>query len=247
MVKFNLSVQALLINPTKPSSEPMQVLLVEDEPSVASMLNKGLGEEGYQVTVAPDGKLGLQLATDNPYSIIILDVMLPGINGLELCRQLRSQDIQTPILMLTALATTDNVVTGLDAGADDYITKPFKFKELSARLRSLARRRPASEPERVLRLADLEMNLSARTVTRFGQSISLTATEYRLLEYLMRNKARVVSRLDILEQVWGIDFNMGTNVVDVYVNYLRKKIERKDADKLIHTVIGMGYCMKEPA
>lgn len=225
----------------------MQVLLVEDEPSVASMLNKGLGEEGYQVTVAPDGKLGLQLATDNPYSIIILDVMLPGINGLELCRQLRSQDIQTPILMLTALATTDNVVTGLDAGADDYITKPFKFKELSARLRSLARRRPASEPERVLRLADLEMNLSARTVTRFGQSISLTATEYRLLEYLMRNKARVVSRLDILEQVWGIDFNMGTNVVDVYVNYLRKKIERKDADKLIHTVIGMGYCMKEPA
>jgi DNA-binding response OmpR family regulator len=126
----------------------MQVLLVEDEPSVASMLNKGLGEEGYQVTVAPDGRLGLQLATDNPYSIIILDVMLPGINGLELCRLLRSRNILTPILMLTALATTDNVVTGLDAGADDYITKPFKFKELSARLRSLARTgRPGDEPD----------------------------------------------------------------------------------------------------
>ncbi len=224
----------------------MQVLLVEDEPSVASMLNKGLGEEGYQVTVAPDGKLGLQLATDNPYSIIILDVMLPGINGLELCRQLRSRNILTPILMLTALATTDNVVTGLDAGADDYITKPFKFKELSARLRSLARRRPPMEQEKLLKLADLEMNLTSRTVTRFGQSISLTATEYRLLEYLMKNKGRVVSRLDVLEHVWGIDFNMGTNVVDVYVNYLRKKIERKEAGKLIHTVIGMGYCMKEP-
>jgi DNA-binding response OmpR family regulator len=224
----------------------MQVLLVEDEPSVASMLNKGLGEEGYQVTVAPDGKLGLQLATDNPYSIIILDVMLPGINGLELCRQLRSRNILTPILMLTALATTDNVVTGLDAGADDYITKPFKFKELSARLRSLARRRPPVEQEKLLKLDDLEMNLTARTVTRFGQSISLTATEYRLLEYLMKNKGRVVSRLDVLEHVWGIDFNMGTNVVDVYVNYLRKKIERKEAGKLIHTVIGMGYCMKEP-
>lgn len=224
----------------------MQILLVEDEPSVASMLNKGLGEEGYQVTVAPDGKLGLQLATDNPYNLIILDVMLPGMNGLELCRELRRQNIQTPILMLTALATTDNLVTGLDAGADDYITKPFKFRELSARLRSLARRRPAAETEKLLKMDDLEMNLSAKTVTRFGQNISLTATEYRLLEYLMKNKGRVVSRLDILEQVWGIDFNMGTNVVDVYVNYLRKKVERKDAEKLIHTVIGMGYCMKDP-
>ncbi|MFN4316202.1 MAG: response regulator transcription factor [Chitinophagaceae bacterium] len=225
----------------------MQILLVEDEPSVASMLNKGLGEEGYQVTVAPDGRLGLQLATDNPYSLIILDVMLPGINGLELCREIRKQNIKTPILMLTALATTDNVVTGLDAGADDYITKPFKFRELSARLRSLARRQPAQETEKILKLDDLEMNLSAKTVTRFGQNISLTATEYRLLEYLMKNKGRVVSRLDILEQVWGINFNMGTNVVDVYMNYLRKKVERKNSEKLIHTVIGMGYCMKDPA
>ncbi|MBN8861802.1 MAG: response regulator transcription factor [Sphingobacteriales bacterium] len=225
----------------------MQILLVEDEPAVASMLNKGLAEEGHTVTVAPDGRLGLEMATSNNYQVIILDVMLPGLNGIELCRQLRKNENHTPILMLTALGTTDNLVTGLDAGADDYITKPFKFRELSARLRSLSRRGLSAEPERVLRLADLEMNLTARTVERSGQQLSLTATEYRLLEYLMKNKGRVLSRLDLLENVWGIDFNLGTNVVDVYVNYLRKKVERSQFPKLIHTVIGMGYTMKEPA
>lgn len=225
----------------------MQILLVEDEPAVASMLNKGLAEEGHTVTVAPDGRLGLEMATTNNYQVIILDVMLPGLNGIELCRQLRKNENHTPILMLTALGTTDNLVTGLDAGADDYITKPFKFRELSARLRSLSRRGQSAEPERVLRLADLEMNLTARTVERSGQQLSLTATEYRLLEYLMKNKGRVLSRLDLLENVWGIDFNLGTNVVDVYVNYLRKKVERSQFPKLIHTVIGMGYTMKEPA
>lgn len=225
----------------------MQILLVEDEPAVASMLNKGLAEEGHTVTVAPDGRLGLEMATTNNYQVIILDVMLPGLNGIELCRQLRKNENHTPILMLTALGTTDNLVTGLDAGADDYITKPFKFRELSARLRSLSRRGQTAEPERVLRLADLEMNLTARTVERSGQPLSLTATEYRLLEYLMKNKGRVLSRLDLLENVWGIDFNLGTNVVDVYVNYLRKKVERSQFPKLIHTVIGMGYTMKEPA
>lgn len=225
----------------------MQILLVEDEPAVASMLNKGLAEEGHTVTVAPDGRLGLEMATTNNYQVIILDVMLPGLNGIELCRQLRKNENHTPILMLTALGTTDNLVTGLDAGADDYITKPFKFRELSARLRSLSRRGHSAEPERILRLADLEMNLTARTVERSGLQLSLTATEYRLLEYLMKNKGRVLSRLDLLENVWGIDFNLGTNVVDVYVNYLRKKVERTQFPKLIHTVIGMGYTMKEPA
>ncbi|MFT3678357.1 MAG: response regulator transcription factor [Chitinophagaceae bacterium] len=225
----------------------MQILLVEDEPAVASMLNKGLAEEGHTVTVAPDGRLGLEMATNNNYQVIILDVMLPGLNGIELCRQLRKNENHTPILMLTALGTTDNLVTGLDAGADDYITKPFKFRELSARLRSLSRRGQSAEPERILRLADLEMNLTARIVERSGQQLSLTATEYRLLEYLMKNKGRVLSRLDLLENVWGIDFNLGTNVVDVYVNYLRKKVERSQFPKLIHTVIGMGYTMKEPA
>jgi two-component system, OmpR family, copper resistance phosphate regulon response regulator CusR len=226
----------------------MNILLVEDEPAVATMLNKGLTEEGYSVTIAPDGKIGLQMATDHPFNIIILDVMLPGLNGIELCKQLRLQKNHTPVLMLTALGTTENVVTGLDAGADDYIAKPFKFRELSARLRSLSRRggQPAEAVE-VLRLGDLEMNLSAKTVQRGGQDITLTSTEYRLLEYLLRNKGRVVSRLDMLENVWGIDFNMGTNVVDVYVNYLRKKIDKPGPVKLIQTVIGMGYVMKEPS
>jgi DNA-binding response OmpR family regulator len=225
----------------------MHILLVEDEPAVATMLNKGLVEEGHTVTIAPDGKIGLQMATDHPFSIIILDVMLPGINGIELCKQLRRQKNHTPVLMLTALGTTENVVTGLDAGADDYITKPFKFRELSARLRSLLRRGQASGPEETLKLADLEMNLTAKTVQRAGQDITLTSTEYRLLEYLLKNKGRVVSRLDMLENVWGIDFNMGTNVVDVYVNYLRKKIDKTGSVKLIQTVIGMGYVMKEPS
>lgn len=224
----------------------MHILLVEDEPAVATMLNKGLTEEGHTVTIAPDGKIGLQMATDNPFSVIILDVMLPGINGIEICKQLRRQKNHTPVLMLTALSTTENVVTGLDAGADDYITKPFKFRELSARLRSLSRRGQSAGPVEALTLADLEMNLTAKTVRRAGQDISLTSTEYRLLEYLLKNKGRVVSRLDILENVWGIDFNMGTNVVDVYVNYLRKKIDKRGPVKLIQTVIGMGYVMKEP-
>lgn len=225
----------------------MHILLVEDEPAVATMLNKGLTEEGHTVAIAPDGKIGLEMASVNSFSIIILDVMLPGMNGIELCKQLRRQKVHTPIIMLTALGTTENVVTGLDAGADDYITKPFKFRELSARLRSLSRRGQPAETEELLRLADLEMNLTAKTVTRAGQDITLTSTEYRLLEYLLRNKGRVVSRLDMLENVWGIDFNMGTNVVDVYVNYLRKKIDKPGPVKLIQTVIGMGYVMKEPA
>lgn len=224
----------------------MDILLVEDEPSVAGVLNQGLTEEGHRVTVAPDGNIGLQLATTAAFHIIILDVMLPGINGIELCKQLRAQKNNTPILMLTALGTTENIVSGLDAGADDYIIKPFKLRELSARIRSLSRRGTIKEQDQILKLADVEMNLNTKIVTRAGKEMSLTATEYRLLEYLLKNKGRIVSRLDILESVWGIDFNMGTNVVDVYVNYLRKKVDRAGADRLIHTVIGMGYVMKEP-
>ncbi len=224
----------------------MKILLVEDEPGVAAMINKGLTEEGHEVTIAPDGRIGLDMATAHQFNLLILDVMLPGLNGIELCRQLRQNKNQTPILMLTALGTTENVVSGLDAGADDYLTKPFKFRELNARIRSLARRGLSSEPVELLSLADLVMDLSAKTVTRNGAEVSLTSTEYRLLEYLLRNKNRVVSRLDMLEHVWGIDFNMGTNVVDVYVNYLRKKIDKPGPVRLIQTVIGMGYVMKEP-
>ncbi|MGN6420415.1 MAG: response regulator transcription factor [Pseudobacter sp.] len=223
----------------------MRTLLIEDEAAVAVMINKGLSESGYSVTVAPDGHIGLDMALNNNFDIIILDIMLPGINGLELCKKLRRQDVNTPILMLTALDSTENIVTGLDNGADDYMTKPFKFPELEARIRNLARRNnSAVKASDLLQVADLVMNTAAKSVTRNGQEISFTATEYRLLEFMMRNRGRVLSRIELLENVWSINFNMGTNVVDVYVNYLRKKIDRNNSVKLIHTVTGMGYIIK---
>lgn len=209
------------------------------------MINKGLSESGYSVTVAPDGHIGLDMALNNHFDIIILDIMLPGINGLELCKKLRRHEVSTPILMLTALDSTENIVSGLDNGADDYMTKPFKFPELEARLRNLARRNSNTvKPSDLLQAGDLVMNSAAKSVHRNGQEISLTATEYRLLEFMLRNKGKVLSRIELLENVWSINFNMGTNVVDVYVNYLRKKIDRNSSVKLIHTVTGMGYIIK---
>lgn len=220
-------------------------MLIEDEAAVAVMINKGLSESGYSVTVAPDGHIGLDMALNNNFDIIILDIMLPGINGLELCKKLRRQDVNTPILMLTALDSTENIVSGLDNGADDYMTKPFKFPELEARIRNLARRNnSAVKASDLLQVADLAMNTAAKSVTRNGQEISFTATEYRLLEFMLRNRGRVLSRIELLENVWSINFNMGTNVVDVYVNYLRKKIDKNNPVKLIHTVTGMGYIIK---
>ncbi len=223
----------------------MNVLLVEDEASVAIMINKGLGEAGHQVSIAPDGNIGWQMATSINFDVIILDIMLPGMNGLELCRKLRENQLDTPILMLTALSTTENIVVGLDNGADDYLAKPFKFAELEARIRNLVRRRssPAANSEELI-VNDLTLNLASKTAFRNTKEITLTSTEYRLLEYMVRNKGRVLSRLQLLENVWGIDFNMGTNVVDVYVNYLRKKIDKEADVKLIHTVTGMGYVIK---
>ncbi|GEP98414.1 response regulator transcription factor [Chitinophaga cymbidii] len=229
----------------------MRILLIEDEPAVVSVISRGLTESGYEVSVAPDGLLGLDMARNNDFGMIIMDVMLPGKNGIELCRQLRSEDMKVPILMLTALGTTENVVMGLDSGADDYLTKPFKFQELEARIRSLMRRQaPAFNGQAVaapgvLRLAELELNTDTKQAGRNGRNIMLTATEYRLLEYLLRNPRKVLSRVEILEHVWGIDFNMNTKVVDVYVNYLRKKINRNNEPELIHTVVGHGYMLKE--
>ncbi len=224
----------------------MKVLLIEDEPNVASFVKRGLTEEGYQVTVSMDGHSGQEMALAYPFDLILLDLMLPGINGLELCRMLRKQRIQTPILMLTALGSTENIVTGLDSGADDYLVKPFEFAELMARIRTLIRRKNGSSlsEQHQLRLADLELDTASKIIRRQGQQIMLTATEFRLLEYFMRNQKRVLSRIEILENVWNIDFNMSTNVVDVYVNYLRKKIDKDFDPKLIHTVVGMGYVMK---
>jgi DNA-binding response OmpR family regulator len=226
---------------------PMKLLLIEDEPSVVSFIRRYLTEAGYDVSVALDGQSGLEMATANTFSLIILDVMLPGMNGIAVCKQLRKQQNATPILMLTALGSTENVVAGLDSGADDYLVKPFKQAELLARIRSLLRRQPEAVPaaSNVLKIADLELDLHTKSASRCEETIVLTATEYRLLEYMMRNPRRVLSRMEILENVWGVDFNMNTKVVDVYVNYLRKKVNRKDQPALIQTVVGMGYMLKE--
>lgn len=224
----------------------MNLLIVEDEPNVVSVISRGLTEEGFEVSIAPDGLIGKQMALNNDFSLIILDIMLPGINGLELCKIIKEQKPNTPVIMLTALGTTENVVTGLDNGADDYLIKPFKFAELFARIRTLLRRyNGAAVSDQIIQIADLKINVSAKTVQRNNTDITLTATEYRLLEFMAKNKSKILSRIDILESVWDIDFNLGTNVVDVYVNYLRKKIDKNYEPKLIRTAVGLGYVLKE--
>ncbi|QIX62919.1 response regulator transcription factor [Hymenobacter lutimineralis] len=224
----------------------MKILLVEDEPKVAAFLEKGLSEQTHAVDVAYDGLQGLQQALATSYDLIVLDQMLPGLNGLDVCRRIRAQNTSVPILMLTALGETDDKIRGLDAGADDYLVKPFAFQELLARMRALTRRRqenPAGEAP--LRLADLSLDPVRKQVTRAGQPIQLTAREFALLHFLLRNQGRVVSRVDILEQVWETSFDTGSNVIDVYINFLRKKIDKDFTPKLIHTLVGMGYVMKE--
>lgn len=224
------------------------ILLIEDEENVAAFIRKGLKEAGYEVQLAYDGQLGLELLSQFRADLIILDIILPGgINGLELCRMIRQQGWEdVPILMLTALGTTDNIIKGLDNGADDYLVKPFKFQELLARIRALLRRNKRAEYyDPALQIADLELDRNLKVAIRAGQTIKLTATEYRLLEYFLKNQKKVLSRVDLLENVWDINFDMGTNVVDVYVNYLRNKIDKDFSRKLIHTVIGMGYILKE--
>ncbi len=223
----------------------MNVLLVEDESSVISLIKRGLSEQGATVSVALDGSTGLKMAREHNFDVVLLDIMLPGINGLEICRQLRKESIETPILMLTALGSTENVVTGLDSGADDYMTKPFKLSELYARVRALGRRNTANKNDSTIILGDMVLNIATKTAVRAGTEINLTATEYKLLEFFMRNPNRVLSRMEILENVWDINFNLGTNVVDVYVNYLRKKIDKNYDTPLIHTLVGMGYMMKQ--
>jgi len=223
----------------------MKILLIEDEAQLVSIMQRDLTTEGHEVSVALDGTTGLQMALKMDFQLIILDIMLPGINGIEVCRQLREANHPSAILMLTALGTTENVVTGLDSGADDYMVKPFSLAELNARIRTLARRNSNNGPAAsLLKVADVVINTSEKSVTRAGKTIELTATEYRLLEFLAKNRNHTLSRIEILENVWNIDFNMGTNVVDVYINYLRKKLEKDFGGKLIHTVVGMGYVLK---
>lgn len=223
----------------------MRILLVEDEPKVAAFIKKGLEEQAYDVDQAYDGFYGKKLALENEYDLLILDIILPQKSGLEVCREVRQEKPSLAILMLTALGNTDDKILGLDSGADDYLVKPFVFQELLARIRALTRRSYEAPANEILRLADLELNLTRKTVTRSERVINLTAREFSLLHYLMRNKERVVSRVDIIEQVWETSFDTGSNVIDVYINFLRKKIDKDFSPKLIHTLVGMGYVLKE--
>ena len=221
----------------------MRILVVEDDRKVASFIRKGLTEEGYAADVASDGETGLAMGLDRLHDVIVLDVMLPRKPGFQVVRELRQAKVSTPVLLLTARDAVEDKVQGLDAGADDYLTKPFAFAELLARIRALLRRGTAARAP-VLQIADLTLDPAVRTVTRGGEAISLTNREFALLEYLMRNTGRVLTRTMIAEHVWDYSFDSGTNVIDVYVNYLRKKIDAGRERKLIHTVRGVGYVLK---
>jgi len=225
----------------------MGILLVEDEPNVVSVIKRGLADYGFEVSVAANGATGLQMALDNDFDLVILDVMLPVMDGIQVCKLIRQQKQSVPIIMLTALDSTENIVSGLDSGADDYLVKPFKIAELAARLRTLLRRKGGDTQMKnnVYAISNVELDSESKIAYRDKDPLKLTATEFRLLEYFIKNQKKVLSRIQILESVWDIDFNMGTNVVDVYVNYLRKKLEKDGTSKLIHTVFGMGYIMKE--
>jgi two-component system copper resistance phosphate regulon response regulator CusR len=223
----------------------MRILVIEDEVKVAQFIKKGLEEQSYEVDLAYDGAMGKKLILRNLYDLVILDVILPKENGFEICKDIRKLNLQVPVLLLTALDSTDDKVTGLDAGADDYLSKPFKFRELLARVRALSRRKSNKIHALVLKLADMELSTYDKTVTRKGKKIDLTRREFFLLEFLMKNAGKVLSRSEISEQVWEVSFERGTNVVDVYINYLRNKIDADFSPKLIHTIFGMGYVLKE--
>jgi heavy metal response regulator len=222
----------------------MRILIIEDEKKVAGFLKNGLKEEGYAVDDAYDGQAGFDLAVENEYDMIILDLMLPGLDGITLCKKLRDQGNHTPILMLTAREAVKDRVIGLDAGADDYMTKPFAFEELLARVRVILRKRPVTQ-ELKLEIGNLFLDLITHKVKRGGDEIELTTKEYALLEFLMRNAGTIVTRTMISEHVWDINFETFTNVIDVYINYLRNKIDRDHDEKLIHTVRGRGYVLKK--
>lgn len=221
----------------------MRILLVEDDKKVASFIHKGLEEEGYAVDVAPDGDTGLAMGLDRVHDLIVLDVMLPKKPGFQVLRELRQGSVATPVLLLTARDTVEDKVQGLDAGADDYLTKPFAFAELLARVRALLRRRTEARAAK-LQIADLVLDPATRSVARGGESITLTNREFALLEYFLRNPGRVLTRTMIADHVWDYNFDTGTNVIDVYVNYLRKKIDAGREPKLLHTVRGAGYVLK---
>jgi len=222
------------------------ILIIEDEIKVAQFIKRGLEENDFDAEIAYDGFTGERMVLSKEYDLIILDINLPIKNGFELCKVIRNTNAKVPVLMLTALSSTDDKLMGFDIGADDYMVKPFEFKELLARIKALLKRSKFTDSyKNVLKVADLVLDNNAKTVKRGNTIIELTAKEFLLLDYLMRNKGRVVSRVEIAEKIWDITFDTGTNIIDVYVNFLRKKVDKNFSPKLIHTVIGMGYVLKE--
>lgn len=227
--------------------EERNILIVEDEQKIADTLKFGLAENGYEVDVAYDGLIAKRMIQSNPYNLVVLDINLPGVNGYELCKFIREHNPQVPVIILTALSALNDKIEGYDAGADDYVIKPFEFRELLMKIRALLRRSGTQQVPmgNVLKAADLTMNLDSKEVRRGEMPINLTAKEFQLLEYLLRNKNRLVTRADIAINVWDIDFDTNTNVIDVYINYVRNKIDKPFDQKLIQTQVGMGYILKE--
>jgi two-component system, OmpR family, response regulator ArlR len=223
----------------------MKILLVEDEPNVASLLHRNLLELSHSIGIATDGLVGLELILSHSYDLVLLDIMLPGMTGLEVLQELKNRNNNTPVILITALDTTDMVVKGLNLGADDYIVKPFKIEEVVARIEAVKRRTlQPREEEAVYKFKGIELDDLSKKVFKGSKEVKLTATEFKLLKVLLQNIDRVLSRENILDMVWGVQYDLGTNVVDVYINYLRKKLEDTNPDKIIHTVIGMGYVIR---
>lgn len=226
--------------------ESASILIVEDEKKIADTLQLGLIENGYDVQVAYDGETGLKLFADHKFQILLIDINLPGINGVDLCKTIRQMDTSAFVIMLTSLNTLANKIEGYDAGADDYLAKPFEFGELLLRIRAVLKRGRSEQPREanILKAPNMEMHLDSKEVIRSNQKISLTLKEFQLLEYLMQNQNKVLSRAEIAINVWGIDFDTNTNVIDVYISYLRNKIDKHFQPRLIHTLVGMGYVLK---
>lgn len=223
----------------------MKILIVEDDPKISSFIKIALEDNNCIVDVAYDGIQGEKFILSKEYDVILLDIIMPGMTGFELCRRIRNNNIKTPVLMLTTLDSDDDKVEGFESGADDYLVKPFSFKELNARIKALDRRNKEMIVQPVIKVADLELDTIAKKVKRSNREIILTTTEFKILELLLKNKDKVLERIDIADKIWGFSFNSGTNVIDVHINSLRNKIDKDYYPKLIHTIIGMGYVLKE--
>ena len=221
------------------------ILIIEDDERMAELIRRGLEENGYNVTLATDGGEGLSIALENHFDVVVTDILLPTKNGLELCKELKKANEKYPIIMLTALGTTDDKIDGFDAGADDYMVKPFEMRELTARINALIKRSRLENTEEIIRIADLELDQRTKTVKRGGKELNLTPKEFNLLAYMMTNKGRVLSKSEIAEKVWDMSFDTGTNFIEVYISFLRRKVDKGYDKKLIHTKSGMGFILKE--